>query len=297
LLCVFGIFLFLFGAVMAASLHGPNSRLDIYSRLKYLHTMNTLSLPSDVRLGNQIIMNVAVSLLAQKYNKRTAYNDRWAVEIAKLGIELYSGTDDVGFEPIEFQTTLMDEYLNTHKHATLDGYPFFTDVYQKRSIMDLVKLEIRNRRSVLKPKPLRPATCMHVRLGDVTHISPDFALFFGILDNTSGDIHFATDSPDDVNMTQLLARTMATHPNDMVSIIDMDEVDTLLFLSTCTNLYLSDGTFSWVAGVLADRSKVTVIHRKGSWGHIACDEECSHVGFLWCDRPDPMWFALTGRDE
>lgn len=43
------------------------------------------------RLGNRIIRNLAVSLLAKKYNLQVDYCDKEL--ISKLGIELYSGNN------------------------------------------------------------------------------------------------------------------------------------------------------------------------------------------------------------
>jgi len=45
------------------------------------------------RLGNQIIRNLAVSLLVKKYNLQAHYSHKEYTElISKLGIELYSGS-------------------------------------------------------------------------------------------------------------------------------------------------------------------------------------------------------------
>ena len=43
------------------------------------------------RLGNQIIQNLAVSLIAEKHDLKVNYSNKDT--IAKLGIELFSGTN------------------------------------------------------------------------------------------------------------------------------------------------------------------------------------------------------------
>jgi len=43
------------------------------------------------RLGNQIIRNLAVSLIAQKHDLKVNYSNK--DKIAKLGIELFSGSN------------------------------------------------------------------------------------------------------------------------------------------------------------------------------------------------------------
>ena len=69
---------------------------------------------SNGRLGNQIIRNLAVSLIAEKYNLNVNYYNKELIN--KLGIDLFSGTNT--YKNIQYLND--DNYFSLYNCGTLD---------------------------------------------------------------------------------------------------------------------------------------------------------------------------------
>jgi hypothetical protein len=87
---------------------------------------------------------------------------------------------------------------------------------------------------------------IHIRLGDVTEITSNHAEYYSkLLNIIDYDVGFiSSDTITHPLCVQLISKYK-------LKIIDYNEVNTIMFASTCKNIILSGGTFSWLIGFLA----------------------------------------------
>ena len=96
---------------------------------------------------------------------------------------------------------------------------------------------------------------MHVRLGDKMHQIGTCVHDFDYYDHAlmkAGSFKYGYISSDSINhpICQQLIEKYGLHP------YNSNEIDTILFASTCSTVILSTGTFSWLIGFLARFSTV-----------------------------------------
>jgi hypothetical protein len=207
------------------------------------------------RLGNQIIRNIAMSLLAEKNDLHVTYSSHDL--LTQLGINLFCG--------------------KTHHHATMDltdenymmiyEQPFITrnfgDIYaffQTKEIMsliynylhsDTVKASIMNNNPFSLRYQVNHDACVHIRLGDAAHWNPGLNYYLKTLSPLTFDkLYITTDQKDHDTIRQLIA----AYPN--ATILEYDEIKTIQFASTCKHIILSNGSFSALIGYLAYFSNI-----------------------------------------
>ena len=202
------------------------------------------------RLGNQIIRNIAVSLLAEKNNLHMTYSSHDL--ITQLGIDLFCGT-------IHHDTPME---LTDANYMTIYEQPFITRhfsnvhaFFQTKEIISLIHnyLHLENvKASIMNKNPFRDRyqnnndVCMHIRLGDIAHFNPGLSYYQKALSPLTFDkLYISTDQKDHDIIQQLIS----LYPN--ASIIEYDEIKTFQFASTCKHIILSHGSFSAVIGYLA----------------------------------------------
>jgi len=204
------------------------------------------------RLGNQIIRNIAVSLLAQQTNMHVTYSSHELIN--KLGIDLFSGTKQyVGM------ITLTDQnYMSFYEQCYLYFNRNFGEIdahFQTKEIIsliyqhlhsDLVKASIMNKNPFSKRYQNNNDVCIHVRLGDVAHHNPGLDYYQKILSRLTFDKLYIT---TDQKHHTIVYRLISLYPT--ASVIEYDEVETFQFASTCKHIILSHGTFSAMIGYLA----------------------------------------------
>jgi hypothetical protein len=202
------------------------------------------------RLGNQIIRNLAVSLLAEKHDLKVDYFNKDLIN--KLGIELFSGsnthscmhdlTDDNYFyfyncEHLQYNlepnnsffqtkdiTNFLYNYLHTDKiKSNIIAHNPFNERYGKNN--DLY---------------------IHIRLTDTAHFNPGITYYVNAIKNVTFDkLYISTDDPNHSIILELLQ----LYPD--AQLLYYDEISTFQFASTCKNIILSHGSFSAVIGYLA----------------------------------------------
>jgi len=207
------------------------------------------------RLGNQIIRNLAVNLIAEKYNLKVNYCNKDLIN--KLGINLFSGDntyksvkelndnnyftiyncDDLNYDlnpnNSYFQTKEITNFLYNHLHK---------DIIKSQIIEKNVFKERYNNNNDL---------LIHIRLTDVAHLNPGINYYL----NTIKMINFENMyiSTDDKNHN-IIKKILELYPNSQL--INYDEINTFQFSSTCKNIILSHGSFSAVIGYLAFFSNI-----------------------------------------
>jgi hypothetical protein len=202
------------------------------------------------RLGNQIIRNIAVSLIAEKHDLHVTYCSHEL--ISQLGIDLFCGA-----KHHYASMNLIDEnYMLVYHQPFITRH--FGDIYaffQTKEINALIYQYLHSdkvRAGIMEKNPfcLRYQTnndaCVHLRLGDVAHFNPGFAYYLKTLSQLTFDHLYLTTDDKDHNTIQQIKKV---YPH--AKILEYDEIQTFQFASTCKHIILSHGSFSAVIGYLA----------------------------------------------
>lgn len=100
---------------------------------------------------------------------------------------------------------------------------------------------------------------IHVRLGDVKNLSPGFEYYDNIIKNINFKRGFiSSDSINDSICKRLIEKYK-------LSIFRGNEIDTIMFGSTCRHIVLSNGTFSWTIGLFGFFSNIYYPISKIKW--------------------------------
>ena len=207
------------------------------------------------RLGNQIIRNLAVSLLAEKHNLKVDYYNKALIE--SLGIVLFSGndthkntsmlTDSNYFDIYNSDSLSCNLWPNENFFQTKEITKFLYDYLRG----DQVKSRIISKNPFKERYEMNNDLFVHLRLGDVEHFNPGLVYYMNAIRHLKFDrLYISTDDPTH-NIVQKL---LLVYPSALV--IDYDEITTFQFASTCRRVVLSHGSFSAVIGYLAFFSDV-----------------------------------------
>ena len=202
------------------------------------------------RLGNQIIRNIAVSLLAEKSDLHVSYSSHEL--ISQLGIDLFCGTKmhHASMELTDANYKLVYDQPFITRHFG-DIYAFF----QTKEITSLIYEHLHSdhiKNKMMEKNPFRMQyqvnndACVHIRLGDIAHFNPGLAYYQKTLSQLTFDkLYITTDQKNHDTIQQI----KKVYPN--ASIIEYDEIQTFQFASTCKHIILSHGSFSAVIGYLS----------------------------------------------
>jgi|LauGreDrversion4_2_1035121.scaffolds.fasta_scaffold42982_2 hypothetical protein len=207
------------------------------------------------RLGNQIIRNLAVSLIAEKNDLFVHYSSYDLIN--QLGIELYSGKQ-------RYSTTLVLNSNNYFSVYEADSLQYNLnpngDWFQTKEITNALYTYLRRdkiQNSILFKNPFRDRyknnndVCIHIRLTDVAHLNPGINYYLDSLSNLLFDkIYIATDDPNHPIIIAIQNKYRET------TLIEYGIIQTIQFASTCKYIILSHGSFSAVIGYLSFFSDV-----------------------------------------
>ena len=228
------------------------------------------------RLANRFFQNMAVHFVANKYNILATYISE--TPFHDLGIELYKDGKIQTQANIQQMTesTFMDILVSEKKDCRIE-YVF--GYYQTREFAFFLKLNM-NWERILEHNKFKKRyntnddVFVHVRLGDIVHWNPGFNYYDSILQGLTFRTGFLTsDSPNHPIVLTLLQKYN-------MLLFDKNEVDTLMFGSTCKHIVLSNGTFSWLIGFLGIYSTVYFPKIKKVWhGDIFVFPEWKEVDY------------------
>ena len=206
------------------------------------------------RFCNQIIRNLAVSLVAEKNDLHVTYSSYDAIKA--LGINLFCGSKSYE-NTIDLRDDNYFSLYNTEVASNLDSYGSF---FQTREITNFLYQHLRSdpvKQSIISSNPFQLRygnnndLCVHIRLGDVIKHNPGVRYYVKtISDIKFDDIYIATDSKEH----PIVKKVIEFFPK--ATFIEYDEVRTIQFASTCKNLVLSHGSFSAMIGYLGFFSTV-----------------------------------------
>lgn len=207
------------------------------------------------RLGNHIIRNLAVSLVAKKHNLHVDYYNHDLIN--KLGIDLFSG--DNSYNNIEYLTD--DNYFTIYNIDELNSnLNPNTSYFQTKEITNFLynylhKDEIKSK--IIDYNPFKERYTknndlfIHIRLNDVTHFNPGIKYYVNAIKNINFDnLHISTDDKNH----NIVKELVNLYPS--LQLINFDEILTFQFASTCKHIILSHGSFSAIIGYLSFFSNI-----------------------------------------
>jgi hypothetical protein len=207
------------------------------------------------RLGNQIIRNLAVSLIAEKHNLKVNYYNKDL--IGKLGIELFSG--DNTHETTNLLTE--DNYFSIYNSDNLNyNFGQINNFFQTKEITNLlynylntekVRSNIITNNKFKEKYDKNNDLFVHVRLDDAAKYNPGITYYINAIKNINYDnLYISTDDKNNNMISELLKK----YPN--AKLINFDEINTFQFASTCKHIILSHGSFSAIIGYLSFFSNI-----------------------------------------
>ena len=207
------------------------------------------------RLGNQIIRNLAVSLLAEKHNLKVDYYNKELIN--KLGIELFSGSNS--YNSIQYLTD--DNYFTIYNSDELNYILNSNNNYfQTKAITnflydylhkDKIKSNIIGNNPFKERYTKNNDLFINIRLTDAAHFNPGITYYINAIKNIIFDNLYI--STDDTN-NNMVKELLKLYPSSQL--INFDEITTFQFASTCKHIILSHGSFSAVIGYLSFFSNI-----------------------------------------
>jgi len=207
------------------------------------------------RLGNQIIRNLAVSLIAEKYNLYVEYCNKSLIN--NLGINLFTGKerfnnmitlDDNNYFSI-YNCNKLENNLNPNSNffQTKDITNFLYNYLHK----DEIKSNIINKNQFNNRYNTNNDLFIHIRLTDIAHYNPGVNYYIKTIKTINFDnLYISSDDP----MHAIIQEIIKQYPTSII--IKYDEIKTIQFASTCKHIILSHGSFSAVIGYLSFYSTI-----------------------------------------
>ena len=208
------------------------------------------------RFGNLFFINIAVHFLSMKYDLR--FNYKYYNKFKRLGIDLFIGKNMYEETVVLNDNNFYDFICKTiYKKTNL----IITNTmwcqtkefcYALKYYFSKVKIKM----NIIKNNIFRKRYCknndlyIHLRLGDV---ESKFENVYKYYEKVISQIQFENGfiSSDDVHSS--ICQFLITKYN--LKVLNYNEIDTIMFASTCNHIVLSGGTFSWLIGFFAFFSK------------------------------------------
>jgi hypothetical protein len=207
------------------------------------------------RLGNQIIRNLAVSLLAKKHNLKVDYFNKDLIN--KLGIELFNGSNSYNY----IQNLTDDNYFTIYNIDELNyNLNPNNNFFQTKEITNFLynylhKDEIKS--NIIDNNPFKQRYTqnndlfIHIRLTDVAHLNPGITYYVNAIKNINFDKLYISTDDNNNNMVKELLKLYSSS-----QLINFNEINTFQFASTCKHIILSHGSFSAIIGYLSFFSNI-----------------------------------------
>jgi hypothetical protein len=203
------------------------------------------------RFGNLFLLNMCLHLFSIKFNLKSSY--KYEKQFNQLGINFFKGNNiynrnllltDYNFENllesnVSPQNVIInnDVWFHTRRFCEIIK-KYFTEKKIFQSIMqkNYHKSRYDNNNDIF----------IHVRLGDVTEKTSHLLGYYEKVINT---LNFNQGYISSDNINHYICKQLIL--KHKLIVINASEVETVMFASTCRNIILSGGTFSWLIGFLA----------------------------------------------
>lgn len=216
------------------------------------------------RLGNQLFRNVAASMIAKKQKVPVKYSN----DFSKLGLKLYNQKD---LKETSKEIVLTeDDFINYIKNSKTEYQTVRFNLNkiwcQTPEFATMLYNYLReNKKNIINANPYKNRhqnnedVFIHVRLGDTIGYNPGMKYYEKVLDSIKYNQGYI--SSDSINHNT--CKKLIDKYN--LEIINKDEIETWQFASTCRNIILSNGTFSWTVAALAFYSQIYYPQIKKKW--------------------------------
>ncbi len=207
------------------------------------------------RLGNQIIRNLAVSLIAEKYDINVNYYNKDLIN--KLGIKLFSGNNTYNSIKKLTDDNYFTIYNSDNLNYNLDPNDCFFQTKEITNFLynylhtDTIKSTIIEKNPLNKRYNTNNDLYIHIRLMDVAKYNPGINYYVNAIKNINfHKLYISTDNKNH-NIIKILLELYPT-----AKIIICDVIYTIQFASTCKHIILSHGSFSAIIGYLSFFSNI-----------------------------------------
>jgi len=228
----------------------------------------TTTLHSPGRLGNQIFRNIITSEIAKQNDLKVVEYGMFN-QIQRLGIKLYTTGTNIYNDEVKITDDTCMKYIHGEEHVncninTCDNYfqtpdtaryvyQYLTTYEQKTHIME---------NNIYKERyDSNEDLFIHLRLGDAVFLHPNMSYFDEAISKCVYSTGYLSTENYSHPFCQELMKKYKLRPLPSF----MDEVHTIMFASTCRNIILCTGTYSWVIGVLGYFSKVIYPEMIEAW--------------------------------
>jgi len=220
------------------------------------------------RFGNLFFINLAVHFICLKNKLKFDY--KYYDQFQNLGIDLFIGTnefketftltDENFFEELLSENVLFQNLMvkNDTWCQTREFCLYLREYFQLKKI----KGKVVNKNIYKDRYNSNNDIFIHVRLGDIENKwNNSFEYYDKILEKTEFTIGYISSDTISSDICQKLIIKYN------LNIIEENEEKTIMFASTCNNLILSGGTFSWLIAFLAFYSKNIYypLNNKNKW--------------------------------
>ena len=226
------------------------------------------------RLCNQIIRNLALSILAEKYDLYVQYS-RYDDINNKLGIKLFIGNKKYNKTVVIKDNNYMNYFNNDIENDA--NFNFMTNFFQTQEITSILHNHLTtNMKNIIDKNPYKERyksnndIFLHIRLTDAkkimlrvwgkltTQILMDY--YTHCINSIKYDnIYIGSDDFND----EIIKKIKTLYPS--VILIKKNPIETIQFGSTCKNIILSHGSFSAVIGFLGFFSNVYFLDKRSGW--------------------------------
>ena len=208
------------------------------------------------RFGNLFFINMALHFVSLKFNLKCTY--KYLKKFEKLGIYLHEGTNEFSEEIILTDENFIDiikdnDYKKSNIIINNDNWfqtKFFVIYLKAYFDIPYNKLKILNNNYYKKRYNNNNDLFIHVRLGDIEERVSNIQDYYDI---AISKINFVNGFISSDNIKHSLCKYLIDKYKLIV--IELDEVETIMFSSTCNNIVLSGGTYSWLIGFFAFYAK------------------------------------------
>ena len=218
------------------------------------------------RLCNHIIRAHVASFISKTRYLKFNYGEYYDKMIA-LGIKLYTeGTKTYRAEQKIHEVDVMT-YININYPITRN-IELNTKYFQTAEVSNYLYNYYRNpenQSSIIEANRFKSRynnnndLYVHVRLGDVADSNQGFAYYDKAISQISFEKGYISSDTIDHETCKMLINKYGLIP------INYDEVETIMFGSTCKNIVLSSGSFSYIIGLFGFFSKVYYLKNLRNW--------------------------------
>lgn len=216
------------------------------------------------RLCNQIIRNLSLSILAQKYDLYVEYSN-YDIINNKLGIELFIGNQKYNKTILINNNNYMIYYKNMINNNA--NFNFMRNYFQNEEITTILHNHLKSKKTTIMNKnPYKERynnnndLFLHIRLTDAKKWNMGLAYYLYCIKLVKYDrIYIGSDNFND----DLIKQIKTLYPK--VIYVKKNPVETIQFGSTCKNIILSHGSFSAIIGYLGFFSNVYFMNKKPVW--------------------------------